>query len=94
MFVSHLLLILHKKIQFYIFMFEAWNVPKGRKVQGGQILSQGTVVGEPSEAIIWETKAVEFANKNVVIDRVESLSQVDEYGCTVMSLIDDGYGIV
>ena len=22
-------------IQFYIFMFEAWNVAKGRKVQGG-----------------------------------------------------------
>ena len=41
MIVSHLLLILHKKIQFYIFMFEAWNVAKGRK--GGQILSQGTV---------------------------------------------------
>jgi hypothetical protein len=37
------LLILHKKIQFYIFMFEAWNVAKGRKVQGGRILSQGTV---------------------------------------------------
>ena len=31
------LLILHKKIQFYIFMFEAWNVAKGRKVQGGRI---------------------------------------------------------
>ena len=43
MIVSHLLLILHKKIQFYIFMFEAWNVEKGRKVQGGRILSQGTV---------------------------------------------------
>ena len=43
MIVSHLLLILHKKIQFYIFMFEAWNVAKGRKVQGGRILSQGTV---------------------------------------------------
>ena len=36
MIVSHLLLILHKKIQFYIFMFEAWNVAKGRKVQGGE----------------------------------------------------------
>ena len=35
MIVSHLLLILHKKIQFYIFMFEAYNVAKGRKVQGG-----------------------------------------------------------
>jgi hypothetical protein len=43
MIVSHLLLILHKKIQFYIFMFEAWNVAKGRQVQGGRILSQGTV---------------------------------------------------
>ena len=43
MIVSHLLLILHKKIQFYIFMFEAGNVAKGRKVQGGRILSQGTV---------------------------------------------------
>ena len=43
MIVSHLLLILHKKIQFYIFMFEAWNVAKGCRVQGGRILSQGTV---------------------------------------------------
>ncbi len=43
MIVSHLLLILHKKLQFHIFMFEAWNVAKGRKVQGGRILSQGTV---------------------------------------------------
>jgi hypothetical protein len=38
-----LLLILHKKIQFYIFIFKAWNVAKGRKVQGGRILSQGIV---------------------------------------------------
>ena len=36
MIVSHLLSILQKNIQFYIFMFEAWNVSKGRKVQGGQ----------------------------------------------------------
>ena len=43
MIVSHLLLILHKKIQFYIFMIEAWNVAKGRKVEGDRILSQGTV---------------------------------------------------
>ena len=43
MIVSHLLLILHKKIQFYIFMFEAWNVAKGCKVHWGRILSQGTV---------------------------------------------------
>ena len=42
MIVYHLL-ILHKKIQFYIFMFEAWTVAKGRTVQGGRILSQGTV---------------------------------------------------
>ena len=33
MIVSQLLLILHKKSQFYIFMFEAWNVAKGHKVQ-------------------------------------------------------------
>ena len=44
MIVSLLLLILHKKIQFYIFMFEPSNVAKGCKVQGGRILSQGTVV--------------------------------------------------
>ena len=44
MIVSHLMLILHKKIQLYIFMFESWNVAKGRKVQGGRILSQGTVL--------------------------------------------------
>ena len=50
MIVSHLLLILHKKIQFYIFMFEALNVAKGRKVQGGRILSQGTVHG-----LHWQT---------------------------------------
>ena len=31
MIVSHFLVNLHKKIQFYIFMFEAWNVAKGRK---------------------------------------------------------------
>ena len=43
MIVYQLLLILHKKIQFYIFMFEAWNVAKGHKVQGDRILSQGTV---------------------------------------------------
>ena len=34
------------------------------------------------------------ANKNVVIDRVESLGQVGEYGCTVMSLIDGGYDVI
>ena len=50
------------------------------------------VVGEPGEEIIWKTKAVESANKNVVIDRAESLGQVDEYSykllwnCVVASL--------
>ena len=34
------------------------------------------------------------ADKNVVIDRVERLGQVDEDGCWVLSLIDDGYDIV
>ena len=33
-------------------------------------------------------------HKNVVIDRVKSLDQVDKYGCTVLSLIDGGYDIV
>jgi hypothetical protein len=33
-----------------------------------------------------ETKAVESADKNTVIDRVESLGQVDEDGCTVLSV--------
>jgi hypothetical protein len=37
---------------------------------------------------------IESADKNVVIDRVESLSQVDEYSCTVMPLIDGGYDII
>ena len=58
------------------------------------LISICQVVGEPGEAIIWEIKAVESANKNVVIDRVGSLGQVDEYGCTVLSLIDGGYDIV
>jgi hypothetical protein len=52
------------------------------------------VVGEPGEAVIWETKAVKYADKNVVIDRVECLGQVDEYSCTVLSLINGGYNIV
>jgi hypothetical protein len=51
-------------------------------------------VGELGEAVIWETKAVESADKNVVIDRVECLGQVDEYSCTVLSLIDGGYDII
>ena len=33
-------------------------------------------------------------DKNVVIDSVESLGQVDEYGCTLLSFIDGGYDIV
>ena len=81
-------------------MFEAWNVAKGRKVQRGRILSQGTVhmrwVCKQSGIVkvIWETKAIESADKNTVIDRVESLGQVDEDGCTVLSLIDGGYDTV
>ena len=39
-------------------------------------------------------KAVEAADKNVVIDRVESLGQVDEDGCTVLFFIDSSYDIV
>ena len=39
-------------------------------------------------------KAIESADKNVVIDRVESLGQVDEDGCTVLSFIDVGNNIV
>ena len=48
------------------------------------------VVGEPGEAIIRETKAVESADEDVVIDRVKSLGQVNEYGCTVLFPIDGG----
>ena len=77
-----------------------WHTHRDCQRSGQQALLFDTlnsireVVGEPGEAAIWETKAVEFANKNVVIDRVESLSQGDEYSCTVMSLIDGGYDIV
>ena len=35
--------------------------------------------------------AVESADTNTVIDRVESLGQVDEDGCTVLSFINGGY---
>ena len=52
------------------------------------------VVGEPDESVIWETKAVESADKNTMIDRVECLGQIDEDGCTVLSFIDGGYHIV
>jgi hypothetical protein len=41
-------------------------------------------------AIIRETKAV----KNTVIDRVESIDQVDEDAWTVLYFIDGGYDIV
>ena len=34
------------------------------------------------------------ADKNVVIERVESLGQVDEYGCAVLSFIGGSYDIV
>ena len=52
------------------------------------------VVGEPGKAVIRKTEATESADKNMVIDRVESLGQVDEDGCTVLSFIDGGYEIV
>ena len=52
------------------------------------------VVGEPGEAVILVTKAAESADKNMVIDRVESLGQDDEGGCTVLSFIDGGYDSV
>ena len=58
MIVSHLLLILHKKLQFHIFMFEAWNVAKGRKVQGGRILSQGTVIAAKGASTKYWLKGV------------------------------------
>ena len=41
-----------------------------------------------------ETEATESADKNMWIDRVESLGKVDEDGCTVLSFIDGGYDIV
>jgi hypothetical protein len=44
------------------------------------------VVGEPGKAVIRKTDATES-------DRVESLGQVDEDGCTVLSIIDGGYDI-
>ena len=52
------------------------------------------VVGEPGKLVISKTEATESADKNMVIDRVESLGQVDEDGCTVLSFIDGGYDIV
>ena len=41
-----------------------------------------------------KTKDVESADKDTVIDRVESLGQVDEDGCTVLSHINGSYDIV
>ena len=38
--------------------------------------------------------AIESADKNAVIDRVESLGWVDEDNCTVLSFINGGYDIV
>ena len=70
------------------------RLPEVQTARGPDTLnSVWEVVGEPDEAVIWKTKAVESADKNAVIDRVESLGQVDEYGCTVLSLIDGGYDI-
>jgi hypothetical protein len=45
------------------------------------------------EAVSRET-TVESADKNMVIDSVESLGQVDEDSCTVLPFIDGGYDIV
>jgi hypothetical protein len=56
--------------------------------------SNWEVVGEPGKAVISLKRAVESADKNVVIDRDENLGQVDEYGCTALSFIDGGYDIV
>jgi hypothetical protein len=38
--------------------------------------------------------AIGSADKNTEIDKVESLGQVNEDGCTVLSFIDGGYDIV
>ena len=38
--------------------------------------------------------AIESDDKNTVIDRVESLGQVDEDGSTVLYFIDSGYDSV
>ena len=46
------------------------------------------------KAVIRKTEAVESADKNLVINRVESLGEVDEDGCTVLSFIDGGYDII
>ena len=37
---------------------------------------------------------IESADENVIIDRVKSLGQVDEYGYTALCFIDGGYDIV
>ena len=42
----------------------------------------------------FENPRLVSADKNAVIDRAESLAQVDEDSCTVLSFIDDGYDIV
>ena len=60
MIVSHLLLILHKKIQYYIFIFESRNLAKGRKVQGGRILSQGTVLVLPIVEAVFQSLGPSF----------------------------------
>ena len=74
-----------------------WHLHRDCQRSGQQALRFDTlweVVGEPGEAVIWETKAIESADKNAVIKRVESLGQVDEDGCTELSFIDGGYDIV
>ena len=39
-------------------------------------------------------KPVESADKNMVMDRVKSLGQVDEDGCKILSFINGCYDIV
>jgi hypothetical protein len=60
-------------------------------VLGIELNSVCKVVGETGKAVIRKTEATESADKNMVI---ESLGQVDEDGCTVLSFIDGGYDIV
>ena len=48
----------------------------------------------PARESFEKPRLIESADKNVVIDRVESLGQVDEDGCTVLSFINASYDIV
>ena len=66
----------------------------GQQARFDTLNSIWEVFGEPGKAVIWETKAIESADKNAVIDTVESLGQVNEDGLTVLSFINAGYDIV